>query len=233
MTAAFVVFQFLSYRAALLITLAARLDVGIHRHFHTRRRMTAAAAGVLGLRPFFGQRFKHVRRFVADDILPLGHRTNQPAKDRLAAQAQVRAAIVDPDLRMHPVELFGLFKVADANFAVTAAGHNTIEIFGHRGFVTERGERKMRPPRANPGGQTQGFLSPQRSIAFPSDGKALAAREQECYRPGAQDMPKISRPATRLAKPVEGVQPQLPHGEENSLASPAKNVMTGINGTLK
>ena len=62
------------------------------------RRWSPRAAAGFGCAPFLGQRFEHFGRFIADNILPFRHRSDQASKDRLSAQTEISAAIVDADV---------------------------------------------------------------------------------------------------------------------------------------
>src|SRR5262245_59453312 len=92
---------------------------------------SAAAAGFRGA-PLFGECFKNVGGFVADDVFAFRHGADQAAEDGQAAKSEISAAVVDADLGVHAEERVGGVVIANANFAIGSASDQAERVFGHR-----------------------------------------------------------------------------------------------------
>ena len=85
-------------------------------------------------RPFFCQRFEDLGRFIPNDILILGDRADQTAKDGQAAQAEIGTTVVDTHLRVHLHNRIGRAIIFYSKLAVDAACNKAKRVFvSHRG----------------------------------------------------------------------------------------------------
>ena len=97
-----------------------------------RTGRAASPTRSLGVGPLFGERLKHLGRFVTNHALPVGHGADQSAKNRKPSKCQIRTAIVDANLFVHAQKRILMGIIFVAKFAVCAASDDSkCSFIGH------------------------------------------------------------------------------------------------------